>query len=715
MSESLFSTYWYRVANLKPVLRDTAIISRHVYRGQPWYVLRNSLNGRNHRFNAAAYALIGQMDGQRTVQEIWENADKLPADVVPTQDEVIRLLGRLHDADLIQSDILPSTVEVFRQTQGQPSNSWKQRVSNPFSLRFPLWDPDRLLERWSFLSALMFTRGAFFLWLLVVLSAVVAAIMHWPELSGSLADRLFLPSNLLLLWLIYPLVKILHEFGHAFALKKWGGEVHEMGIMLLALTPIPYVDASASASFPDKQRRIAVAAMGMMVELLLASLALFVWLNVETGLISALAYNVMLIGGISTLLFNGNPLLRYDGYYMLADLIEIPNLGQRSTRYLGYLLQRYLLGIETAESPVSAPGEQGWFLVYGPISFCYRIAVMLGLIWLVSSRFFVVGVLIALWGAVSLLILPAVRSLTRFLDSPAARSRRSRLVMVGGGAVLGVVLLMFVLPMPLWTTTQGVVWLPEQSMIRAGIDCEVVEVLAPVEQLVAKDAPLLRGVDPFLETEFEVYQARLAELYARYNALPLHERVKRKMMLEEIELVRGDQHQTEEKLEKLLIRSPALGNFVLIDARNLSGRFVKKGELLGYIVSEHRPVIRAVVSQADIGLVRERVTGVEVRLTEKPAESLKAVIERIVPAADLNLPSAALGTAGGGVVPVDPTDPDRLRALESHFQLDLSLPEKVKDPHIGGRVYVRFEHGSMPLAMQWYRSLRQLFLRKFYV
>ncbi|MBQ0718435.1 MAG: PqqD family protein, partial [Sulfitobacter litoralis] len=140
MSESLFSTYWYRVANLKPVLRDTAIISRHVYRGQPWYVLRNSLNGRNHRFNAAAYALIGQMDGQRTVQEIWENADKLPANAVPSQDEVMRLLGRLHDADLIQSDILPSTVEMFRQAQGQPSHSWKQRVSNPFSLRFPLWD-----------------------------------------------------------------------------------------------------------------------------------------------------------------------------------------------------------------------------------------------------------------------------------------------------------------------------------------------------------------------------------------------------------------------------------------------------------------------------------------------------------------------------------------------------------------------------------------------
>jgi putative peptide zinc metalloprotease protein len=715
MPESLFSTYWYRVANLKPVLRDATIISRHVYRGQPWYVLKNSLSGRNHRFNTTGYVLIGQMDGQRTVQEIWENASKLSVAAAPTQDEVIRLLGRLHDADLIQSDILPSTVELFRQAQGQPSNSLKQRISNPFSLRFPLWDPDRFLKKWCFLAAPLFTRGAFILWLLVVLSAVAAAVMHWPEISGSLADRLFLPSNLLLLWLIYPLVKILHEFGHAFALKKWGGEVHEMGIMLLALTPIPYIDATASASFPEKQHRIAVAAMGMMAELLLASLALFVWLNVETGLISALAYNVMLIGGVSTLLFNGNPLLRYDGYYMLADLIEIPNLGQRCTRYLGYLLQRYLLGIETAESPVTAPGEQSWFLIYGPISFCYRIAVLIGLVWLVSSRFFVVGVLIALWGAVSLLILPAVRSMSRFLDSPAARSRRSRLVMVGGGAVLGVVLLMFVFPMPLWTTTQGVIWLPEQSMIRAGTDCEVVEVLAPVEQWVAKDAPLLRGADPYLEVEVEVYRERLKELYAVYNALPLHERVKRKMALDEIELIKGDLHQTEEKLAKLLINSPAQGNFVLIDARNLSGRFVKQGELLGYIVAEHRPTIRTVVSQADIGLVRERVTAVEVRLTEQPAQSLKADIKRIVPAADLNLPSAALGTAGGGGVPVDPADPDGLRALESLFQLDLSLPAEVKDPHIGGRVYVRFEHGSMPLAMQWYRSLRQLLLRKFYV
>ena len=188
-----------------------------------------------------------------------------------------------------------------------------------------------------------------------------------------------------------------------------------------------------------------------------------------------------------------------------------------------------------------------------------------------------------------------------------------------------------------------------------------------------------------------------------------------KCLIEEIKLVKGDLQQTEEKLKKLLVRSPAQGNFVLIDARNLPGRFVKQGELLGYIVAEHRPTIRAVVSQTDIGLVRERVSGVEVRLAEQPNRSLKARSNGSCRRPVLNLPSAALGTAGGGVIPVDTTDPDGLRALESLFQLDLSLPQEVKNPHIGGRVYVRFEHGSMPLALQWYRSLRQLFLRKFYV
>lgn len=710
MTESLFSTYWYRVAHLKPILADNIQISRHVYRGQTWYTLRNQFNGTNQRFNAAAYGLIARMDGKHTVRQLWEYSAKDAVEAVPTQDEVIFLLSRLYDADFIQSGTLPNLAELGPQAQGQ---SWKTRVSNPFSLRFPLFDPDRFLDRWAFLAAPLFTRTGFAVWLIIVVTAVIVAGQHWGKLTHTLSEHLFSTNSLLALWLTFPFVKILHELGHAFAVKKWGGEVHETGILLLALTPIPYVDASASAAFTDKHHRIGVAAMGMMVELLLASLALFVWINVESGWISLFAFNVMLIGGVSTVVFNGNPLLRFDGYYMLADLIEIPNLGERSTRYLGYCLQRYLLGIESVETPVNAPGEKGWFLIYGPIAFTYRIAVVVGLVYFISSRFFIVGILIALWGGFSLLLLPGGRALLRFLNSPATRTRHRRLSLLGGATALVLFLLFFVFPMPLWTTTQGVVWLPEHSAIRAGNDCEIVEVIAQVDQWVDRNTALIRGSDPLLEAERDIYRARLRELYANYNALPLNERVKRKMLLEEIDLVQGDLQQTEEKLEKLLIRSPTEGTFELIDAHRFPGLFVKQGQLLGYIITDEHPTIRTVVSQANIGLVRERVVGVDVRLAEKPAVTYRGEIVRIVPAAGLNLPSAALGTAGGGVIPVDPTDPEGRRAIESHFELDLWLPDAAKTPFLGGRAYVRFEHGSMPLIMQWFRSLRQLFLRRF--
>jgi putative peptide zinc metalloprotease protein len=495
-----------------------------------------------------------------------------------------------------------------------------------------------------------------------------------------------------------------------------------MGVVLLALTPIPYVDASASAAFPAKGQRICVAAMGMMVELSVASLALLLWLNVQPGLVSDLAYNLMLIGGFSTLIFNGNPLLRYDGYYILSDLVEIPNLAQRAGRYFGYLFQRYLLDIDTAESPVTAAGERGWFLVYGPVAFCYRILVLAGVIWMISGRFFVIGILLALWGLVTLFIQPTLASITRLMQSGAHRRGRLALLMGGFPAVAG--LLIFTLPIPFWTAAPGVVWLPERAHVRAGATGEVVAVLAHHNQVVRAGTPILCAKDPLLEASRDLQRARLDELYTRYHALPLKEQVKRRVVKEEIRRVRGDLDQSEEKMLKLVVSSPASGRLVLPNEDRLIGRFIREGDILGYIVDagqsgasateELRPTIRAVVSQADIALINERLTGVEVRLAQRVDQPFEARLERIVPAADLILPSAALGTAGGGPIAVDPTDPRGRRALETHFQLDLGLPAGLHTDHFGGRVYLRFEHGRLPLGWQWYRSIRQLLLRRFY-
>ncbi len=218
-------------------------------------------------------------------------------------------------------------------------------------MRFPLFDPDRFLQRTLPWVQPLFGWFGILLWLAVVGTGAVLAASHWTDLTEDIADRVLDPQNLVLLWFVYPVVKALHELGHAYATRKWGGEVHEIGIMLLVLSPVPYVDASAAWGFRDKRKRMVVGAVGIAVELFLGALALFVWLAVEPGAVRAIAYNVMLISGVSTLLFNGNPLLRFDGYYVLSDAIEIPNLGARANQYLGYLFQRYVFGVADAEDP----------------------------------------------------------------------------------------------------------------------------------------------------------------------------------------------------------------------------------------------------------------------------------------------------------------------------------------------------------------------------
>lgn len=715
MNDTLHSTYWYRVARLKPVLRDTVRIARHVYRGRIWYVLRNLVNSRNHRFNPSAYRLIGLMDGKLSVDEIWLRECQTQGDNAPTQDEVITLLSQLYDADLILHDSAPDMVDTIGRARDHEQKLQRYRVTNPLYIKIPLWDPDRFLGRWSFLIAPLLSRAMLFFWLLLILCAGVFAVLHAPELGKQMSSLLTSPAQILLLLLIYPLIKLLHEFGHAFAVKKWGGEVHEMGIVLLALMPIPYVEASSSGFFAEKHQRITVAAMGMAVELMMASLALLFWINVEDGVIRTLLGLIIMVGGISTLLFNGNPLLRFDGYYILTDLIEIPNLGKRSTRYLGYLLQRYLFGIRSVTSPVTAPGEAGWFLAYGPLSFVYRLVIVATLAFWISGRFLGVGMAIATWGLISLMILPAGRTLAGLFSPNRGLKDQGRVLAIFSGLMVTLGVLLFVLPMPLRSTAQGVIWLPEESAVRSAIDMELTEVLAEQDSMVYPGTVLLRGESPLINTEIELVSAQLREAYAEYHQQTLIDRVKRNLIQDDIDRLQAELQQLRSDQEKLQVLSPAAGMLALQDGHRLTGRFVRQGELLGYVVAEHRPTIRTVIHQNDINLVRERTHSVKVRLNAQPEKTLAASIQRIVPAADMRLPTPALGTAGGGRIPVDPSDPDRVRAQAAFFQLDLVLPESVSAPHIGGRVFVKFDHGSMTLARQAYRGLRQLFLRHLYV
>ena len=715
MSDALFSPSWYRVAALKPRIRAHARILRQSYRGKVWFVLQDYAAERSHRFSPAAHHFIGLMDGDKTVQEIWEATSAYLGDEAPTQEEVIRLLGQLHAADALLCDVPPDSMEVFRRHERHERSLWKRRLWTPLALRFPLIDPDRFLERSMRWVEPLFGWFGILLWLAVVGTGAVLAASHWTDLTEDIADRVLAPANLVLLWFVYPVVKSLHELGHAYATRRWGGEVHEIGVMLLVLTPVPYVDASSAWGFADKRKRMLVGAAGIAVELFLGALALFVWLTVEPGAVRAVAYNVMLISGVSTLLFNGNPLLRFDGYYVLADGLEIPNLGSRSNQYLGYLFQRYVLGVVDAHSPAQSPGERFWMGLYGIASFVYRIFIMFVIITFIAGKFFFIGVMLAIWAVATQVVMPAGKSVAFLFNSPNLRRQRGRALATSALIALAAAALLFVVPAPSWTRAEGVIWVPEEAQVRAGTDGFVERLLVPVDSEVALGQPLVQAEDPFLPSRVAVLQAQLQELVAQYDAALPTDRVQAALILDEIAAVEANLKRSLEREAELVLRSPASGRFVVANAADLPGRFVTKGQLVGYVVEPKELTARVVLAQDDIAQVRQRTRAVEVMLAGWGASPLPAHIRREVPGASAQLPTAALGSTGGGRLAVDPRDSKGVTALDRIFQLDLALPSEVRSAYLGARVFVRFDLGYEPAGFQMYRALRRLLLRQFNV
>ena len=708
MAQNLLSGAWYRVADLRPRLRSHVRVSRHEYRGERWYVVQDRISRRSHRLNPAAHFVVGLMNGRRRMQEVWDAAVERFGDDAPTQDEAIQLLGQLHSADLLQCDLTPDVDELLRRTQRIAHRNWLARTLSPLAIRFPLLDPDRLLERWLPWYQPLFGRAGALLWLAVVGWAAFTAAQHWDELTQDLGHRVLEPQNLLILGLVFPLVKALHEFGHACAVKAWGGEVHEMGIMLLVLMPVPYVDASAANAFPEKRRRVVVGAGGMLVELFIASLALVLWLEMQPGPLRAVLFNVILIAGVSTVLFNANPLLRFDGYYILADLLEMPNLRQRAQHYAGSLAQRYLFGLPLA--PVDGkPGEKALLLTFFVASFLYRIFITLAIALFISSEYFVLGVLLAIWAVVAATVMPLAGLISYLAFSPRLGRQRARAALVSAVLAIALVGLVFLVPVPSWTNAQGVVSIPEQSMVRAGTDGFVTRVLAAPGLQVRRGEALVEMVDPLVMSRIRVLQGQREELGSRYQAERGERLVRAQMTLDQLRSVEAELQRTLERARDLVLRSPADGVFALAGAQDLPGRYLRKGEPIGHVVADARLTARVVVPQQTVERVRARTERVSVKLAERLEETIASRVLRAVPRASDRLPSAALSQAGGGEVALDPRAGAESKSLQTYFEFELELPPD-RPFLLGGRAYVRFDHGAESIAQQAWRWLRQLFL-----
>ena len=722
MSATLYSAQWYRIARLRPRLRAQVRARRQHWRGQRWYLLSDEATGRQHRLSEAAYQFIGRCDGQRSVQEVWSALLESRPDDAPTQDEVLALLGQLDESGLLQSE-RASDADVLQRRRSERLAQRRRSLLNPLAFRLPLGDPSAWLQRLDPLARWLWQPALAWLWLLGVLLAVWAAAAEWPALRAHAAQRLDSPGFLLLMWLLYPGIKALHELGHALALRRWGAEVREVGLGLILLTPAPYVDAGAAAAFPRRGQRVAVSAAGIAVELALAAGALLLWLHTQSGWVHDGALAVMLIGVTSTLFFNGNPLLRFDGYHMLCDAANLANLAGRSGAWWRALLQRRLLGV-AGEPPPHAPSERKWLVAYAPLSLAWRVGLTLALVdWLAATW---IGLALAglVYAFVALLLRPLqgwAREALQAAEPGAALARvRLRLGLVG----LGALLLLCLLPLPQHRVVPAVAWLPEQAQLRNEVEGFVAELPLASGAPVRPGDVLLRLHNPQLQAERDRLAARLEGLTTEHYQQLLRDPAAALHLQLDLERSRAELARTDERLSQLTLRAQVAGRLELPQAADLPGRWLRQGERLGWVLSGGDLPLRAALPQADA--VRLRTLSVplsaplgaplsaplSVRLADDPGRIWPARLTGAVPAATRDLPSAVLGEAGGGPIPVAPAAPGEpaLQALQPVLLLDLTVPG-LPVQRVGTRAWVRLELGYAPLAQQLYRQASQVFLQ----
>ena len=712
--QAVLSEHWHAVRSLRPRLRDGVQPLHRRLRRRSWVLLSDPVTQRFHRMTPEVWRVLALCDGRRTLDEVWQAAcAQSRHSGTISQHELVQLISALHSNDLLQTQVSPDASEVFERFQRQRQAKFKQNFLNLMSIRWPLFHPDAWFSAQTGLARALFRPWVGLLWLALVLPAAGLAVQHWTALTENLSDRVLSASNLLALWLVYPVVKAVHEWAHGLAVKAYGGQVRELGLMFILFMPVPYVDASSSYRFPSKWARAQVAAAGIMAELALGALALYLWLAAEPGLTTALAYNVILIAGVSTLLVNGNPLMRYDGYFIVTDLLELPNLAQRAQHYWVYLSDRFLLGALDAQPPLASARGERWILaIYGVIAPVYRLLITIGLIWFVAGEYLLIGAVMAMLAAGQALVMPFWKA-WKHLDEGASLARRRgpakrRSVLLGVGllAFLGLV------PLPFYSVHQGVVWLPDEALVRANSAGQIRKVMAAPGTRVRVDAPLLQLENLPLQAELTAAAAVLAQTEAQLRRAEVAEPVRIGPLKSELAARQARFAQAEQRVLGLEVHATRAGAWVPAAPTELAGRSVKRGDVLGYLVAGATDRVRVAVTQEDADLVKTRLQAVQVHPLQSRGGFWLARVRREIPGGGFELVSPALGTPAGGEIAVDPAKEGGRHSLKRVFDFELQLDQPSPSAVFGDRVLVRFDLGATPLAAQWVLRLRQAFLAR---
>lgn len=681
-------------------LRSDLVFVPQLHGGEIYCHIEVPAASQFYRVGYAEYVFLSLLDGETTFAEaLTITAQQLGATALD-QSQATEVLTWLLDNNLATLVSEQSTVAI------RPKATQKRGMFqdwNPLGVRVRLCEPDRLLTHLIRSVGWFYSVPATVIAIVVMLTAVCMLVGHRDRFMAS-STQIFSPINWAWMMGCWLALKVIHEFSHGLACKRYGGVVREMGVMFVLFAPLAYVDVTSSWRLSSKWQRIHVAVAGIYIELWVAAVAGIVWCYTDSELLSHLLYNLIISASLSTLLFNVNPLMRFDGYYILSDLLEIPNLYTEATRAVGDLVRYIFLGRRVVR-PIRSGRVRLWILAYGVAASLWRISVSVSLLLVASVMFRGAGVVLA---AASVLVwvvrrAPVIaRELRQCFYVNRLAVGRAAVVATGLGATLVVVF--FYVPNPAIGTAPGIVDYRDLAVIRSGVAGFVAKLHVEDGQLVQPGDVLLELRNDDVSNQYHELLHQMEQSRIRHQmAIERHEITEAQVELRDRQALQQKLTEKQREYDSLTVRAEVAGRVVAPRLATMQGAFVQQGVELVSIGNESEKELILSIGHNEVEQALAAIgSALDVRVGSrgKMTGSLKSV----EPRASRSLTHPALSASAGGPLSVRQTedhhDKVALELIEPRFRATLSLDSEVSQRlACGERGYVRFGWRSRSIAI----------------
>lgn len=563
--------------------------------GIPTWLLFDPVSDKYFRVPDHTFKIISQMNRPYELEEFCERLSILG--IHTTKEKVMQTINMLISSNLCTATYGVTEAMMKKQLSMKDKVKGQKMLSSYLFFRVPLLRPDRFLERTKeFVQAIF---NPFTMWFLIIIAVIgyVALLMEWHTLADAFIKSLSF-QGLARYSIAVVFIKAIHELAHAYSAKLSGVRVRRMGVAFIVFFPRLYTDLTDAWRITSRRRRFLIDGAGIISELIIGGWAALVWAQSAPGLTKAVAYYVFAVSIINTVLVNGNPFIRYDGYYMLMDAVGIDNLQQRGVEQFKHLYRKVCFGIDF---PISETSRLRRFLlfVYGIACFIYRLFLYTSIILIVYYKFTkAVGIVLFLLEIYVLVVKP-ISTEVKFLLMKKKTIEKKHFIWSASGFT--VLLLILLLPLP-WNVDMPCEVKPVNSWmiyIQTRGFLEKLDVQNGME--VKKGQTLLVCGNPFL-----AWNAEQTSLDCQLKKLELDSMLsspktiaEAKVKQKELEADETRLTELNRKMELLKVTSPINGIFQLYKEHLCAGKWFQKGEIIGEVFTPGAIRIDAFMEEAD--------------------------------------------------------------------------------------------------------------------